>query len=277
MGGFRAKDADRDRYVDVIEAAYVDGQLGDADRELRVARALTADTLDELEALTRDLQAPAGFVPTPVAARPPARERFGSALLLAIAAVAVAGGVGMVALVGLAVGPTSESSSSSGSAIVSEEAVPVDESTVPSFEMTPAAVRGFLRAYEAEFGTRDAYEAGFYPARVGVQVPVRGSRPRFERWSWDGAWRQDTEAAAVRPPSPEVDLGAIDVRRLFANIATARRTLGVQDGELSHVLVNTWTDGQPTVNIYVTNSYDESGYVKTTMSGEVLRRFPYDG
>jgi hypothetical protein len=30
------------------------------------------------------------------------------------------------------------------------------------------------------------------------------------------------------------------------------------------------------VNIYVANSYGESGYVTTTMSGEVLRRFPYD-
>ena len=46
MGGFRAKDADRDRYVDVIESAYVDGQLGDQDRELRISRALTAETLD---------------------------------------------------------------------------------------------------------------------------------------------------------------------------------------------------------------------------------------
>ena len=60
MGGFRAKDADRDRYVDIIEAAYVDGQLGEQDRELRVSRALTAETLDELDSLTRDLQRPPG-------------------------------------------------------------------------------------------------------------------------------------------------------------------------------------------------------------------------
>ena len=42
MGDFRAKDADRDRFVELIEAAYVDGQLGDADRDLRVGRALSA-------------------------------------------------------------------------------------------------------------------------------------------------------------------------------------------------------------------------------------------
>ena len=65
MGGFRASDADRERYVDVIETAYVDGQLGDQDRELRVSRALTAETLDELDLLTRDLQ----NQPAPVVAR----------------------------------------------------------------------------------------------------------------------------------------------------------------------------------------------------------------
>ena len=55
MRGFRAKDADRDRCVELIEAAYVDGQINDADRELRVGRALSAETLDELATLTRDL------------------------------------------------------------------------------------------------------------------------------------------------------------------------------------------------------------------------------
>ena len=43
MREFRAKDADRDRFVELIEAAYVDGQINDADRELRVGRAIPYD------------------------------------------------------------------------------------------------------------------------------------------------------------------------------------------------------------------------------------------
>ena len=276
MDGMRARDADRDRFVDLIEAAYADGQLGAQDRELRVSRALTAETLDELRSLTRDLQAPPGAVVPHVAAAAPARLTV--QLVAFIALVVLLLGAGVSGLIAFAGGGGSDSATSSGVAVEVESA-PAQPQVVdaPQFRMDAAGVRSFLRAYEAEFGTLDAYEAGFYPARVGVQVPVRGSRPRFERWSWDGAWRQDTEAAAVRPPSPVVDLGAIDVRRLFANIATARRTLDVQGGALSHVLINTWTDGQPTVNIHVANTYGESGYLKTTMSGEVLRRFPYDG
>ena len=64
MRGFRAKDADRDRFVELIEAAYVDGQLNSADRDLRVGRALSAETIDELQTLTRDLQLPPGAVTT---------------------------------------------------------------------------------------------------------------------------------------------------------------------------------------------------------------------
>lgn len=276
MDGMRARDADRDRFVELIEAAYVDGQLGGEDRELRVTRALSAETVDELRALTRDLQAPAGVVATDVATTR-ARPRL-TAQLVAFLALVVLMGVGAVSLVLLAVTGETDSATSTEVSVGTESspALPQVVTSAP-FRMQPARVRDFLRDYEAQFDTLDAYEAGFYPARVGVRVPVRGSRPRFERWSYDGGWRQDTEASAVRPPSPVVDLGALDVRRLFANIAAARKTLGVQRGQLSHVLVNTWTEGRPTVNIYVANSFEESGYLKTTLSGDVIRSFPYDG
>ena len=278
MDGIRARDADRDRFVELIEAAYVDGQLGAQDRELRVSRALSAETLDELKALTRDLQVPAGAVAPDVVSTTPARSRVTGQLLAFLALVVVLLAVGAVSLLMYAGGGESDSATSSGTAVEVESA-PAEPQVAAArpFRMEPAQVRAFLRSYEAQFDTLDAYEAGFYPARVGVQVPVRGTRPRFERWSYDGGWRQDTEAAAVRPPRPVVDLGELDVRRMFANIASARRTLGVQRGELSHVLVNTWTEDRPTVNIYISNSFGESGYLKTTMSGEVVRSYPYDG
>ena len=278
MRGFRAKDADRDRFVELIEAAYVDGQLGAQDRELRVSRALSAETLDELKALTRDLQVPAGAVAPDVVSATPARSRMTGQLLAFLALVVVLLAVGAVSLLVYAGGGESDSATSSGTAVEVESA-PAEPQVAAArpFRMEPAQVRAFLRSYEEQFDTLDAYEAGFYPARVGLQVPVRGTRPRFERWSYDGGWRQDTEAAAVRPPRPVVDLGELDVRRMFANIDSARRTLGVQGGELSHVLVNTWTEDRPTVNIHISNSFGESGYLKTTMSGEVVRGYPYDG
>lgn len=275
MRGFRAKDSDRDRFVELIEAAYVDGQLGAVDRDLRVSRALSAETLDELQTLTRDLQPPPGGVPAiPVRTEVHPRRLLGVVLLLG-AVVAVLG-IGVAAMVLFArVDTGSDTSPSVAVESAPAEPVPAESGTEQSFEMTPAGVRGFVRAYEREFGTLDTYEVGLYPARVGVQAPVRGTRPRMERWTWDGAWRQDTDASAVRGPGGIIDLGALDVRRLFTNITTARRTLDVPGAKLTHVLVNDWSE-EPTVNIYVANSFDESGYLKTTLEGDMLRAYPYD-
>lgn len=283
MAGFRAKDADRERYVDIIEAAYVDGQLGEQDRELRVSRALTAETLDELEGLTRDLQnrpAPAAPVVGPADGSTDAVPRAARVAVGGAAVVVMLVALIVLAMVGVAFMSTGEpepfiTSEVSGEAVP----VPMEESVEapPSFEMTAPEVRRFVRAYEREFGTLEAYDVGFYPARVGVQVPVRGTRPRFERWTWDGEWTQDTQAAAVTGLTGLVDLGSLQVRPLFANIATARTSLDVERGRLTHVILHRWRGEDPSVNIYIGNTFGESGYLRTTPSGEVVRAYPYDG
>lgn len=281
MGGFRAKDADRERYVDIIEAAYVDGQLGEQDRELRVSRALTAETLDELEGLTRDLQdrpvVVAPRVGTPAAPAPRAAKLVvgGAFAVITLVALLIFGAVGLAIF--SAGGPDAVTTTVEGW----DEAVPVpaevDVAEAPSFAMTAPEVRRFLKGYEKKFGTLGVFEVGFYPTRVGAQVPVRGTRPRMERWSFDGTWRRDTEAARAREGTVLFDAGELDVQRLFANITTARKTLGVQRGRLTHVLIHTWTDGVPTVNIYIANSFDENGFLKTSMAGDLIRAYPYDG
>ena len=276
MGGFRAKDADRDRYVEVIEAAYVDGQLGDADRELRVSRALSAETLDELESLTRDLQVPAGFVPAADRPAPPHRGGPGPVVPLLVAAFAmfiVLSAVGALVLFGASDG--SDTATSEGVAVAPIPDESGRATVVPaSFGMTAPQVRAFLTAYEKKFDTLDAWEVGFYPDRVGVQVPVSTTRKRFERWSWDGTWRQDTEASAVLGPQKFVSLGALDVGRMFENIALAKKTLDVPQGRLTHVLVNDRGQG-PSVTIYIGNTFNESGYLRTAPGGEVIRSYPF--
>lgn len=237
MSGFGVKDADRERFVRLIEAAYVDGQLGEQDRELRVARAGTAETLDELEALTRDLRrpaepalaarpsTPAGRHAAPPAARPPAHSARLAGVLVGLGALVLVIGVGVAALL-LFAAPDREGSSPTVDEAEGRPGVEQPVGSAARFTMTPGDVRRFLRSYEATFGTLDAYQAGLFPDRVAVQVRVRGSRARMERWTYDGAWRQDAQASAVTGPGGIVDLGAVDVRRLFVNIDAARRTFG---------------------------------------------------
>jgi hypothetical protein len=282
MDGFRAKDADRDRFVELIEAAYVDGQLGAEDRELRVTRALSAETLDELETLTRDLQLPAGYVPPPPPEKRTVRPRRLLGVLVALGAVVALLGVGVASLV-LFASTGGESGSSTGVDVAPEQAVPdpiteeTGETRVQPFAMTASQVSRFLRRYEAEFGTLDAWDVSFFPDRVAVDVPVRGSRPRYETWSWDGEWERTSEARATSPSyTAVVDLGRIGPQRLIANIRTAERTLRVQRGVFTHAVLWPFDEVGPTLNIHVGNEFSENGYLRTTLPGDrIVFRLPY--
>ncbi|MGF9754445.1 DUF1707 domain-containing protein [Microvirga sp. 0TCS3.31] len=273
MGDFRARDADRDRYVDVIEAAYVDGQLGDQDRELRVSRALVAETLDELEGLTRDLQnrpVPASPPPpTPVApapARPGVPGSVTAGKLLGVVAAALVG-FGVVAL--LAAGQSAQQPS--------EYSVPTPRVMTgsPDFTMKPASVREFVGSYEARFGSLEPYEVTFFPRRVVAHVPLPGPSPRFEVWSWDGTWTQDADRAALDEPHARVDLGELDAGRLVDNIRTAKGALGVEQGRLGRAVLSRSGDDPAVVTIRITNQFNEVGSLTTAPSGEILGREPH--
>lgn len=277
MREFRAKDADRDCCVGVIEAAYADGQIGDADRDLRISRARSAETREELEGLTRDLR-PTARTATPVAPRvsmPARRARYAGGVVAGLGAFVVlvgAGVTGVVALAMFAVSGTSETVTTQDVEAPAPIAAATDGA---AFTMTAAQVRRFVTAYERKFGTLDAFEVAFFPQRVGVQVPVPGPRPRMERWTWDGTWRQDTAAAAVTGPNQRVDAGAIDVRLLLSNIGVAERSLDVEGARFTHAVLHRWDDRPTELNIYVGNQFEESGYLSTTPSGEIVRRHPY--
>lgn len=283
MEGFRARDADRERHVDLIEAAYVDGQLNDADRELRVGRALAAETLDELTGLTRDLQRPASAgaaTPLPPPARRSSRSRR-TALVLVLGVVVVLIGL-LVTLVALA--PSAPVVESSGVTLEPTRVPPAVSPTeevveeVAPFAMTAPEVRRFLREYEARFGTTDAYVTTFFPDRVSVEVPVRGSRPRFERWTWDGEWQRTSEPAAVPGFNAILDQGRINAKRLVANVGVAERTLGVQRAAFTHATARVWPGDGPTVFVYVGNDFEETAFISTDLSGATVRdRFPYAG
>ena len=279
MGDFRARDADRDTYVDVIEAAYVDGQLGEQDRELRVGRALTAETLDELEALTRDLQnRPAQVAVAPVPAPAPARTAAASADSSSVGKfVGIAGSVVVgIVFIGAASsmhGAQEDWASDTNYAEVPWEQVEADHGHL----LTVAQVRTFLRRYEAKFHTSEAYEVGFFPHRVNVSVPVRGSRPRFEQWSWDGDWEREAGPARAAGTAGLVDLSTLDVRTLFDNVETAEQDLGVVGGELSRVLVQGASEGEAVVTIHVHNGYQDNAALETTTDGRVIGSEPYEG
>jgi hypothetical protein len=65
-GYLRASDADRERVIDTLKAAFVQGRLAKDELDARVARALASRTYADLDALTSDIPAGlAGPQPSP--------------------------------------------------------------------------------------------------------------------------------------------------------------------------------------------------------------------
>jgi hypothetical protein len=70
--GLRASRADRDRVIDLLKAAFVQGRLGRDEFDARIGQALASCTYGELAAVTADI--PAGLTGA-LPRRPPVRAR----------------------------------------------------------------------------------------------------------------------------------------------------------------------------------------------------------
>ena len=79
----RASHADRERVIDVLKAAFVQGRLAKDEFDLRVGQTLASRTCAELAALTADI--PAGLP----AARPPGLSRTAVKMMAGVTAGAV--------------------------------------------------------------------------------------------------------------------------------------------------------------------------------------------
>jgi hypothetical protein len=84
----RASHADRDRVIDVLKAAFIQGMLDKDEFDLRVAQTLTSRTYADLAALTADIPATvAAFQPPPRPARQAQERRFVKGLACALVVV----------------------------------------------------------------------------------------------------------------------------------------------------------------------------------------------
>lgn len=107
-----ASQAERERAVDVLRAAFGEGRLQQKEFEQRVARAYAARTVGELSVLVADLpQGPSPMPPTPVAMplavpppygsvpRPPVNGKAVASLVLGLMAVVTFGLTGLPAVI----------------------------------------------------------------------------------------------------------------------------------------------------------------------------------
>ena len=150
---------------------------------------------------------------------------------------------------------------------------------VPKYKLNQAGIQDFLATYRSKFGTSRVVDLTFYGDYVIVNVPVPG-KARQAGWLFrnDSGWTNFGGVRATFPGSAVVDTNRLDIPALVRNVARARRTLNVEAPSQAYVIIRfiRRIDEVPSVDIHVTNQFQESGYLATTLDGKVERAYPYD-
>ncbi len=289
-------DGDRERLVARVNQAHDAGRISTADRDIRLGNVRSAQSVAELDLMSRDLDQldaalpystfdpAAGVGPQAVAVTAPSRRIvLGVSLVVALVLIAVA-----ALVVGLRVsgssddGPTASPGApadpgSDEPATDPDTDPQVDPPAGPAYTLSAAGIRGFLATYRKKFGTSRVVDLTFYGDYVIVNVPVPG-KARQEGWLYrKGTWTGFGGIRATFPGTRVVDTNRLDIPALARNITRAKRTLNVEQPQ-AYVIIRfiPRIDQAPSVDVHVTNQFQESGYLATTLDGKVERAYPYD-
>lgn len=319
----RPTDRERDALTARINRAAGDGRISTADRDIRLGNVKSAQSRTELDLMNRDLDLLEASLPTSTTtpattpATAPATTPYGAfdpeggsspfegvstvvtgsrrtwiltAVIVGVAVV-LAGGLGVVGLIGARVsGTESDSSTPALPPAQTDDAGPTDAAdpslgagTTPevpdSYALNVRGITGFLATYAKKFGTRQVVDLVLYPDYAVVDVPVAGGKGRQAGWLYrkGSGWTSFGGVRAVFPGAATVDTRRLNVGALVRNIAKARATLKVETPTQTYAIVRyvPRIDQVPSVDIHVANGFNESGYLATRLDGTIERAYPF--
>jgi hypothetical protein len=303
--------SDREGLVERINRVAAADRISTADRDIRLGNVASARSRTDLDLMSRDLDQLEASMPATPAAAPYAafdpdaatsplsgvsgaitgsRRTWILTAVIAGVSLLFAGGLGLLSLIGHAVSGSHSESPTTLPQAQTDGASPTDvddpsAGTSPGpqaaggYSLTARGITGFLTTYAKKFGTPRVVELVMYRDYAVVYVPVAGGRGRQAGWLYrnDSGWTSFGGVRAVFPGSSTVDTRTLDVAALVRNIARARATLKVDSPTQTYVLVRyiPGVDEVPSVDIYVANGFNESGYLATRPDGTLERAFPY--
>jgi hypothetical protein len=274
----KARDADRDAAIEVVEAAYADGQLSKPDSELRVERLLQARTMGEIQAITRDIRSPetlssaAPSRPTDLlgstrdvmpAAQMERRPEEGSRTAVGVIVAVLIFVVLVVVGVAGAVFVTGVSDSTLVTGEAQSEAVLGDLTSASGYDH-------FVAALTDKTGSSVVFNATIYPGYAVVEVPVDDSSQRAFGWYYDGTWQEWTGSGTAE--EQRLDLADLDGDVVAGTLKKVARR--IDDPDATYVLVNPAGREQGVcLSAYANNELDETAYVNATCDGEIVFRY----
>jgi len=244
----RARDVDRTAVREALDAAFSDGQLSQTEHRNRVEAARSARTLDELDRLVRDLQAPPTLSDTVASQPPPPSTRW-------IVAVAAA----VVAVCGIVV-------------VTSDRDVAGPAGAAPATELMTAAGFGqMLDDIARGLGGSQVDQLTVYPEYASISRPVPGAPGSEQSYTYEDGKLTDNGRSPGRTEGVPVDLAELrpNVPRLIGLLYGADRTLRVSDPTQIFLDAKRGDDG-PVVNIHLKNETSgASGFLTVGFDGAV--------
>ncbi|MGR4878564.1 serine/threonine-protein kinase [Streptomyces sp. LARHCF249] len=239
---------------------------------------------------------PFGPVPHPYAATAPlpaAAPRKRPVLLgAALAAVLVAGTVGIVKLLpdgtgsgGGAKGGSGRPGGTVSSAAPSGSAVPVvppapgpkastgKGAAAEGSLLTPAGIRTALAALKQQTGTTSFVNLRIYDSYVIADVPTAPGAKTVDSWQYrDGGVTRTGPAGTVKDRAPLMDMATVEWDTLPALLEQAKQDLGVANPTSRYVIVEPWMmDQSPSMRPYLSDEYGQGGYVLAGTDGKVRK------
>lgn len=274
MAGLRATDQNRDSAVETIEDAYAKGQLNDAERESRTQRALQATTLGELQVLVSDLQPDKSLrVPHTSVIQVNQGFRgfsgfsgFNRRIGLIVASIGIAC-AGLVGAIGIFASTSVQSHSASGG---SPDSSSVDAPEVKGNLLTVNGLTRLIASANTKFGTAVVSDAVVYSEYASFTVPVAGNPRHTEDWSFRGTFDDKARSVGNRGADDTlIDLNNVDVNALMDWVKKAGTELNVKDVDTTYLIFDA-RDDKPSMSVYVSNKFHDTGYASLNLDGSVL-------
>ncbi|MHA3024828.1 DUF1707 SHOCT-like domain-containing protein [Mycobacterium sp. BMJ-28] len=275
----RAKDSDRDATCRILDNALADGQLTGEEHRRRVAAAVTATTLGELEPLVGDLQFDSGTPqPGPRSARPRGPILAGAGVIVVVAA-AVGWGLATDDAPAPASSPTPVAPVPEPHVVLSTVAAPVPDA-VPPVVLRPVrelhSVEGLTAVIDAirdRFGDTMGYELGISSDQAVLARPDPADEHSMMVYPYRGGW--DDPSKRDRSDTDDLtDLAAFDIPATAAALAAAPATLHIapQDVEGSELDIDhVAAAGGLELRVRVITKSGANGYLYLDPSANVKR------
>lgn len=268
--GTRAKDSDRNDTCQVLDTALSEGQLSMEEHRQRVSAATNAMTLGELQSLVADLQTSNAPVKLPTLKSPRQFQGAGWGMRLAVAAVLVLFGVG----IGWGIfGSGSPLAADPGAA---PDGIAANTQAPPRMLHSANGLNGMFAQARKRWGDTMGYGLTIYPDYASMERADPKDARRTMRYTYRGGWDDNPSVSAISDGERLVDLAKFDVNAIIGRLRGAPQILGIEQSEVKSTYLNIDPSRDPTtpdavvISIYVSTTYEKSGYLQVDPEGEIL-------